>query len=84
MIDDLRKQIDGIDDKILGLLVDRFALVVQVGTEKKEAGIEVVDIDREDTLMNRLVDMAQEKNLSLDLVEKIYQLIIQESRRQQD
>ncbi len=84
MIDKIRTQIDEIDETILALLVDRFNLVSQVGKAKKDAGLPVVDVDREDELMNKLSDLAEEKGLSSDLVRKIYSLVIQHSRRLQD
>src|SRR5574342_1374018 len=53
-IDDLRKSIDAIDDKILELLNERAKLVIEIGGIKKQEKSEFHVPDRERQILDRL------------------------------
>jgi chorismate mutase/prephenate dehydratase len=53
-LDDLRRQLDAIDDRILGLLEQRADVVAGVAHAKAEAGIAAYDPERERAVLERL------------------------------
>jgi chorismate mutase-like protein len=78
-LDDLRRQIDELDLKILRLLNERMAIVERIAAFKQGAGIEVQDNAREEVIFRRL----EEENrgpLSREAVERIFREIIGFSR----
>lgn len=58
-LDDIRKNIDDIDGKLLDLLSSRAELVHQVGEVKKRDGLQIYAPEREEALLRRLIDRNQ-------------------------
>lgn len=54
MLDELRKKIDAVDDKIVALYNERMKLVKQVGLEKAKKNIAVSDGSREKAILERV------------------------------
>ena len=82
-IDKLRDNINSLDDKILDLLKERAEIVTVIG-EHKKSKIEVVDIEREQKVLNRLLKNSQIK-YSKDSLVRIWREIFQASTKlQQD
>ena len=79
-IEELRAEIDAIDDELLRLLNRRVQLAVDVGTLKLAAGLPLYDPDREQRIVSRL---CQTNTGPLDhrAIMKLFQRIIQEARR---
>ena len=59
-LDDLRHQIDEIDQQLFSLLAQRMSVARDIGTLKRMGGIPVVDPIREALLKARLKDMASD------------------------
>ena len=57
-LDELRHQIDDIDQQLFSLIAQRMAVVRDIGTLKRQQGIPTVDPIREALLKARLKDMA--------------------------
>jgi len=74
----LREQIDIIDNEIMKLLEDRFALSIQIGNRKLKSNINVLDTNREQTI----IDKASKHNHS-PAIESIYRCIMEESKKLQ-
>lgn len=55
-IDQLRRKIDALDDKILQLLTERGRIAKEIGRVKAERGDRVVAVDREAEILSRLAD----------------------------
>ena len=55
-LDDIRRNIDDIDGKLLDLLSDRAELVHQVGMVKKRDGLQIYAPEREEALLRRLIE----------------------------
>ena len=75
----LRQAIDGIDEKILGLINQRLSLAKQIGDFKKQSGLQITDSGREKEILNRLL----EKNtgpIDADGLRNIFEAIIAEGR----
>lgn len=79
-IEELRRQIDSIDDQILTLLNERAELVLKLGSLKKERGLPIRDPDRENTILARI----QRKNKGPwdnESLVKLFEKIIELSRK---
>lgn len=79
MIDDWRGQIDQLDRKILRLLNRRAKLAYRIGREKRAQGLPLRDLEREEDVF-RLVKEENSGPLRTEAVERIFRLIIVESR----
>lgn len=55
-LDDLRRRIDSVDDRLLDLLAERAELVSAVADAKRGAGLATVDPEREKALLERLLE----------------------------
>lgn len=77
----LRNQIDDIDQTIIEHLAARMKIVRKVGDQKRLDRVK--DINREKEILQRLVSLASELELSPDLVKKIYPLIFESAVQSQ-
>lgn len=81
MIEDLRKQIDEIDEKISELYLKRLCLTDEIGKIKAQSSAKVEAKDRESKIIKRLVsslDKEDEKSVTA-----LYDVIFNESKRRQ-
>src|SRR5690242_12342170 len=81
-LEDLRKKIDGLDDKILALLNERGKAVKEIGAVKAKQGVDVFAVTREREIVDRLTD-ANKGPFSAEAVEDIFQAIFAASRSMQ-
>ena len=72
----LRKKIDEIDEKVVLLLKDRIELCKRIGAVKRENGISVRDLQREDEVYLHVMASALEAELDPQKVENIFKEII--------
>lgn len=72
----LRKKIDQIDEKLVLLLKDRIDLCERIGAVKRENGIAVRDLQREDEVYLNVMGKALEVGLDPQNVENIFKGII--------
>lgn len=82
-LDDYREAIDKIDEDILLALCRRMKISEQIGHYKKQNNLNSFDPQREADLKKSLADKAEILGLDQELVDKIWQLIIEESKRKQ-
>jgi chorismate mutase len=76
MLEDLRKEIDSIDEKLLSLLIKRIKIVKKVGTLKKKSGEKFfIRSAREADMIDVLIKKAG-KNLPQNLVIDIWRKLI--------
>jgi chorismate mutase len=78
-IDDLREQIDSIDDELLRLFNERAKLVLEIGKMKKDQGLPIHIPSREEQIIGRV----QQENpgpLPPTSIARLYQQLLQESR----
>ena len=79
-IDEIRKEIDLIDNQLLRLFSERASLAIDLGQIKKERGLEIYDPDRE----LEIIEMMLKQNggpLDEKAVRGLFQRLIDESRR---
>lgn len=79
-LDDLRQEIDDIDDAILELVIKRLRAVLAVGDHKRARGIPVYDPERERRLLERLCAKATAP-ADPAAVKRIFERLVDESRR---
>jgi monofunctional chorismate mutase len=70
MLDNLRKEIDEIDELIIQLLDDRIEIVHDIGDYKKKNNIDVFDNKRESMIFDKINNMDLENK---DAIIKIYE-----------
>jgi len=79
MLELYRKQIDEIDAQIIDLLAKRFEIVKKVGEYKKERNIPPLQPERWQQVLQTRKNLAKEKWLNPELIEKIWNLIHEEA-----
>ncbi|MFH1439391.1 MAG: prephenate dehydrogenase/arogenate dehydrogenase family protein [Candidatus Woesearchaeota archaeon] len=80
----LRKQIDDIDDTIIKLLKSRQDVVDAVANFKAKTNYPIVDVIRENEIVDRLKKKAVENNIEPRLVENIITTIMAHSKKHQE
>jgi chorismate mutase-like protein len=83
MIDEIRKQIDDLDEELIQLLAKRMDLSRQIGEEKQATGAEIHVKTREIAVLDRVKFAADQQGLSEAFVTDLYQVILAESRKTQ-
>ena len=84
MITKLRQKINKIDKDLLSLIKARIETVLKIKKEKNRNKIFVTDILREKELKNRWEKTAAQKKLKVSFVNKVFDLMIKESKRIQN
>jgi chorismate mutase len=79
-MDDLRKQIDAIDEQLVQLLSARASCALQVGREKKRAGLELYQPVRETEVLAH-VQRVNAGPLDNEAIRRLFERIIDEARR---
>ena len=79
---EIRKDIDRLDDELLGLLIKRLKLGKEIGEVKREIGRVVADEAREKQIFQRLIKNAGSKMDEKDIIE-IFSKILGISRKTQ-
>ncbi|MFT3800289.1 MAG: chorismate mutase [Burkholderiaceae bacterium] len=81
-LQDLRSEIDHIDEEIVHLLVRRFAVTRQVGKLKAREALPAVDLRREAAQKLKYEQLAAVNGLSPTMVAAIFRLVIEEVVRE--
>ena len=81
-IKELREQIDGIDRELVDLYCRRMETAREIGRFKRENNLPVRDSGREKELLDRAAEQAGARHA--DGVRALYQLLLEQSRRQQE
>jgi len=81
-LDLLRSNINSLDDKILDLLKQRAEIVTEIG-EQKKSNTDVVDVEREQNILDRLLQNSKLK-YSKDSIIRIWREIFQASTKLQE
>lgn len=74
-IQNLRKELDQIDESLLLLLERRFTVVKEIGIQKKEQQKGIIDIQREKEIMDQLLKKAQEHNIHTPFIEPVWKTL---------
>ncbi|WP_026999812.1 bifunctional 3-deoxy-7-phosphoheptulonate synthase/chorismate mutase type II [Eisenibacter elegans] len=82
-LEELRAQIDNLDQELVELLGARLALVEKAGEYKKENNVTIFQMERWDEIFRSRQQWAEKMNLNKDFIAEIYKLIHVESIRKQ-
>jgi len=80
-LDDLRADIDRVDEVLVRLLNERARVACEIGRVKKEQGIELYQPDREKQVLAHVRSIASEGPLGADAIARLFERIIDEARR---
>jgi chorismate mutase-like protein len=80
-LDDLRKDIDRVDEVLVRLLNERARCACEIGRLKKELGVEIYQPEREKEVLKHVRDVACEGPLGPDAIGRLFERIIDEARR---
>ncbi len=83
VLKDLRQRIDQLDGQLLELLEERAETAIKIGKVKKEHAIAVLDRNREKEVLDRLVEMSEDRPLSGEAVREIFSAVIRACRAAQ-
>lgn len=83
-LDRYRKTVDQIDRALLLLFAKRFALVKKIGEHKKEEGLPVIDKNREEAMVEKLLMKGKEHGLRETFIKTVWHRIFQESYTTQE
>ena len=81
---DIRKKIDAVDAKIVASIAERVSYMPAVAKYKKENNLPIHQPDREKEIIQSRVDLAEKTGVSRDLIQKIFSLILENSREIQE
>jgi chorismate mutase len=79
-LDDLRKRIDLLDEQLVRLLNARAACALEIGREKKAAGLEIYQPSREAEVLNH-VQSVNPGPLDDGAIRRLFERVIDEARR---
>ena len=79
-LDELRDDIDRVDEVLVRLLNERARVACEIGRIKKEKGIEVYQPEREKQVLAHVRSVACEGPLGPDAIARLYERIIDEAR----
>jgi len=80
-LNEVRKKIDDVDQKILDLVEERFELVNDVARIKKSKGLPIRDLKREEDVIKGKYGLTE---LPEEFVAKLYRLLIDEAAKQEE
>src|SRR5882672_10752263 len=80
-LDDLRKNIDRVDEVLVRLLNERARCACEIGRLKKDLGVEIYKPDREKQVLDHVRGVAAEGPLGPDAIARLFERIIDEARR---
>ncbi len=80
-LDELRADIDRVDEVLVRLLNERARCVCEIGQIKKERGIAIYQPDREKDVLNHVRGVGAEGPLGADAIARLFERIIDEARR---
>src|SRR5690554_7828463 len=76
-LDEVRKQIDRIDEQIMVLFGERFQFVKEVTKYKKSDTDSIIAHERRAKVLQRIRQLAEQNNLNPDEFEKMYENLIE-------
>ena len=79
-LDDLRNDIDRVDEVLVRLLNERARVACEIGRMKKELGIDVYQPEREKQVLAHVRGIAAEGPLGADAIARLFERIIDEAR----
>lgn len=79
-LNDLRKQVDEIDVRIISLLAERLKISKDIGKEKKENQKPIIDRSRDEQVLKNAKQLAVKEGINSQDTEHIYRMIMRASK----
>jgi chorismate mutase-like protein len=79
-LDDLRQDIDRVDEVLVRLLNERARCACEIGRLKRVLGVEVYQPEREKQVIDHVRGVASEGPLGPDAIARLFERIIDEAR----
>ena len=79
-LEDLRKNIDDVDNNIIRLIAERLRLAEQIGSIKKKNGRQIEDKQREELILEHIKDIASKHGINQTDIEDIYRRMFTASK----
>lgn len=83
-LDELRKEIDDVDQELIDLLARRLKLVREIGNSKRKHQITILQIHRWNEVFNKRIKKGQKKGISKDFLSQFMEILHEESIRIQN
>jgi chorismate mutase len=80
-LDDLRKDIDRVDEVLVRLLNERARCACEIGRIKKAQHVEIYQPEREKQVLEHVRSIAAEGPLDPEAIARLFERIIDEARR---
>ena len=80
-LDDLRNDIDRVDEVLVRLLNERARCACEIGKIKKEQNVDIYQPDREKQVLNHVRSVAAQGPLDPEAIVRLFERIIDEARR---
>ena len=80
-LDELRDNIDRVDEVIVRLLNERARVAVEIGLLKRQLDVPIYQPDREKQVLAHVRGVASEGPLGPDAIARLFERIIDEARR---
>jgi len=80
-LDELRDDIDRVDEVLVRLLNERARVACEIGRLKKELGVDVYQPEREKQVLAHVRGIAAEGPLGAEAIARLFERIIDEARR---
>jgi chorismate mutase len=83
-LEDLRRRLDGIDERLLECLRDRISCCVEIGELKRLHDIAMMQPQRIEVVQQRAAAFGAEHGIDAEFLRRLYELIIAETCRIED
>jgi len=80
-LEDLRRDIDRVDEVLVRLLNERARCACEIGRLKKSQNVEIYQPDREKQVLDHVRSVAAEGPLDPEAIARLFERIIDEARR---
>ncbi len=80
-LENFRKKLDKIDNRILSLLKERKNVSLSIGRFKKQNNLPIKNLKRETEILKKLGQKAEKFNLGKSYINKLFQIIMENSRK---
>ncbi len=80
-LEELRKDIDRVDEVLVRLLNERARCACEIGRIKKEQNVEIYQPDRERQVLDHVRSVAADGPLEPDAIARLFERIMDEARR---
>jgi chorismate mutase len=75
-IENLRKEINRLNEEIICKLAERVAVAVKIGAVKRRHGKQIIDLRREEKIYEQIRELAIRNQLDAEGVERVFKEII--------